>query len=101
MAARRLGSRARCVSVDSCCASELEIAAAALGQRIVFTNGCFDVLHAGHVQYLQEARGQADVLVVGLNSDASVRASKGHGRPVNADGRTGRWSWPACRPSIT
>ena len=55
----------------------------ALGQRIAFTNGCFDVLHAGHVQYLQEARAQADVLVVGLNSDASVRALKGPGRPVN------------------
>jgi D-beta-D-heptose 7-phosphate kinase/D-beta-D-heptose 1-phosphate adenosyltransferase len=53
------------------------------GQRVAFTNGCFDVLHAGHVQYLQEARTQADVLVVGLNSDASVRALKGEGRPVN------------------
>ncbi len=52
------------------------------GQRIVFTNGCFDVLHAGHVQYLQEARAQADLLVVGLNSDASVRALKGPSRPV-------------------
>ena len=55
-----------------------------LGQRIAFTNGCFDVLHAGHVQYLQEARAQADCLVVGLNSDASVRALKGPSRPVNA-----------------
>ncbi len=54
-----------------------------LGQRVAFTNGCFDVLHAGHVQYLQEARSQADVLVVGLNSDASVRALKGDDRPVN------------------
>jgi D-beta-D-heptose 7-phosphate kinase/D-beta-D-heptose 1-phosphate adenosyltransferase len=54
-----------------------------LGQRIAFTNGCFDVLHAGHVQYLQEARAQADVLVVGLNSDASIRALKGPGRPIN------------------
>jgi D-beta-D-heptose 7-phosphate kinase/D-beta-D-heptose 1-phosphate adenosyltransferase len=54
-----------------------------VGQRIAFTNGCFDVLHAGHVQYLQEARAQADVLVVGLNSDASVRALKGPSRPVN------------------
>jgi D-beta-D-heptose 7-phosphate kinase/D-beta-D-heptose 1-phosphate adenosyltransferase len=55
-----------------------------LGQRIVFTNGCFDVLHAGHVQYLQEARQQGDLLVVGLNSDASVRQIKGPARPVNA-----------------
>jgi D-beta-D-heptose 7-phosphate kinase/D-beta-D-heptose 1-phosphate adenosyltransferase len=53
-----------------------------LGHRVVFTNGCFDVLHAGHVQYLQEARAQGDVLVVGLNSDASVRALKGKTRPV-------------------
>jgi D-beta-D-heptose 7-phosphate kinase/D-beta-D-heptose 1-phosphate adenosyltransferase len=54
-----------------------------LGQRVAFTNGCFDVLHAGHVQYLEEARAQADLLVVGLNSDAGVRALKGPGRPVN------------------
>ena len=53
-----------------------------LGQRVVFTNGCFDVLHAGHVQYLQEARAQGDLLVVALNSDASVRALKGKTRPV-------------------
>jgi len=54
-----------------------------LGQRVAFTNGCFDVLHAGHVQYLYEARSQADLLVVGLNSDAGVRALKGPSRPVN------------------
>jgi D-beta-D-heptose 7-phosphate kinase/D-beta-D-heptose 1-phosphate adenosyltransferase len=53
-----------------------------LGQRIAFTNGCFDVLHAGHVQYLQEARAQADLLIVGLNSDAGVRTLKGPSRPV-------------------
>jgi D-beta-D-heptose 7-phosphate kinase/D-beta-D-heptose 1-phosphate adenosyltransferase len=53
-----------------------------LGQRVVFTNGCFDVLHAGHVQYLQEARAQGDVLIVGLNSDASVRVLKGKSRPL-------------------
>jgi D-beta-D-heptose 7-phosphate kinase/D-beta-D-heptose 1-phosphate adenosyltransferase len=56
----------------------------ALGQRVAFTNGCFDVLHAGHVQCLREARAQADVLVVGLNSDAVVRALKGPGRPVHS-----------------
>jgi D-beta-D-heptose 7-phosphate kinase/D-beta-D-heptose 1-phosphate adenosyltransferase len=55
-----------------------------VGQRVAFTNGCFDVLHAGHVQYLQEARAQADLLVVGLNSDASVRALKGKDRPVHS-----------------
>jgi D-beta-D-heptose 7-phosphate kinase/D-beta-D-heptose 1-phosphate adenosyltransferase len=53
------------------------------GQRIAFTNGCFDLLHAGHVQYLQEAREQADCLIVGLNSDSSVRQLKGSDRPVN------------------
>jgi D-beta-D-heptose 7-phosphate kinase/D-beta-D-heptose 1-phosphate adenosyltransferase len=63
-------------------ARELE-ARRARGQTVAFTNGCFDVLHAGHVQYLQEARAQADVLVVGLNDDAGVRSLKGPGRPVN------------------
>ena len=51
--------------------------------RVVFTNGCFDVLHAGHVQYLRFARSQGDVLVVGVNDDASVRRMKGPTRPVN------------------
>lgn len=53
------------------------------GQRLVFTNGCFDLLHAGHVRYLQQARSLGDALVVGLNSDRSVRELKGEGRPVN------------------
>jgi D-beta-D-heptose 7-phosphate kinase/D-beta-D-heptose 1-phosphate adenosyltransferase len=53
------------------------------GQRVAFTNGCFDILHAGHVEYLRAARAQGDVLVVGLNSDASVRNLKGNGRPIN------------------
>jgi len=52
------------------------------GLRIVFTNGCFDLLHAGHIQLLQAARRLGDVLIVGLNSDESVRALKGEGRPV-------------------
>jgi D-beta-D-heptose 7-phosphate kinase/D-beta-D-heptose 1-phosphate adenosyltransferase len=52
-------------------------------QRIVFTNGCFDLMHVGHVRYLQAARALGDLLVVGVNSDASVRAlSKGDGRPI-------------------
>ena len=55
------------------------------GSRIAFTNGCFDILHAGHVNYLQAARRTADCLVVGLNSDSSVRALKGPGRPVNSE----------------
>ncbi len=53
------------------------------GRRIAFTNGCFDVLHAGHVAFLRAAAAEADVLVVALNSDAGVRAIKGPGRPVN------------------
>jgi D-beta-D-heptose 7-phosphate kinase/D-beta-D-heptose 1-phosphate adenosyltransferase len=52
------------------------------GKRVVFTNGCFDLLHAGHVRYLTEARGLGDALIVGLNSDRSVRALKGDGRPI-------------------
>lgn len=52
-------------------------------KRVVFTNGCFDILHAGHVRYLQKARELGDCLVLGLNSDASVRRLKGPGRPVN------------------
>lgn len=55
------------------------------GHKVAFTNGCFDILHAGHVQYLTEARAQADCLVVGLNTDASVRGLKGPGRPVNSE----------------
>ncbi len=53
------------------------------GKKIVFTNGCFDILHRGHVEYLAKARDLGDVLVVGLNTDNSVRRLKGHGRPVN------------------
>jgi rfaE bifunctional protein nucleotidyltransferase chain/domain len=52
------------------------------GKRVVFANGCFDVLHVGHIRYLQEARALGNYLVVGLNSDASVRRLKGEGRPV-------------------
>ena len=55
------------------------------GERIVFTNGCFDVLHLGHAKYLEVARGLGDVLVVGLNSDGSVRRLKGSGRPICAE----------------
>ncbi len=56
----------------------------AAGRRLVFTNGCFDLLHAGHVRYLQQARALGDALAVGLNSDRSVRELKGEGRPVNS-----------------
>lgn len=53
------------------------------GKRLVVTNGCFDVLHRGHVTYLEQARAQGDALLVGLTSDANVRKLKGTGRPVN------------------
>ena len=54
----------------------------AAGKTIAFANGVFDVLHVGHVRYLQDASKQADILIVGVNSDESVRALKGEGRPV-------------------
>ena len=52
------------------------------GKKIVFTNGCFDILHVGHTRYLTEAKKQGDVLVLGLNSDESVRSLKGEKRPL-------------------
>jgi rfaE bifunctional protein nucleotidyltransferase chain/domain len=52
------------------------------GKKIAFTNGCFDILHVGHVRYLQEARKTADILILALNSDSSVRAIKGEKRPL-------------------
>ena len=52
------------------------------GKKIVFTNGCFDILHAGHVRYLKKARSLGDALIVGLNSDSSIRAIKGETRPI-------------------
>lgn len=58
----------------------------AAGKTIVFTNGCFDILHAGHVRYLAAARELGDCLIVGLNGDRSVRELKGPERPVNAEG---------------
>ena len=54
----------------------------ARGQTVVFTNGVFDLLHPGHVRYLRRARGLGDSLIVGINSDESVRANKGQGRPI-------------------
>ena len=55
------------------------------GERVVFTNGVFDLLHPGHLRYLQQARALGDLLIVGLNSDASVRRNKGAGRPINPE----------------
>ncbi|MBC8416695.1 MAG: D-glycero-beta-D-manno-heptose 1-phosphate adenylyltransferase [Candidatus Cloacimonetes bacterium] len=56
----------------------------AVGKKIVFTNGCFDIIHAGHVEYLQEAAELGDVLIIGLNSDKSVKRLKGSNRPINS-----------------
>jgi rfaE bifunctional protein nucleotidyltransferase chain/domain len=62
--------------------TELGIELRRAGRRVAFANGCFDVLHPGHVRYLQAAKQQGDVLVVGINSDRSVPALKGPGRPL-------------------
>ena len=53
------------------------------GERIVFTNGCFDILHAGHVDYLKDASREGDRLIVAINSDESAHRLKGEGRPIN------------------
>lgn len=54
-------------------------------KKIIFTNGCFDILHIGHIKYLQKAKKLGDILVVGLNSDSSVRKLKGKNRPINKE----------------
>lgn len=69
-----------------CPAGELAARAAALPHALVFTNGCFDVLHRGHVTYLAQARGLGASLIIGVNSDASVkRQGKGDDRPINSE----------------
>jgi len=55
----------------------------ASGKKIVFTNGCFDIIHPGHIAYLSETKALGDVLIIGLNSDNSIRRLKGDGRPIN------------------
>lgn len=64
-------------------ASSAVRAAHQMGRRVAFTNGCFDILHAGHVRYLSAARASADMLLVGLNTDQSVQQIKGPRRPLN------------------
>jgi rfaE bifunctional protein nucleotidyltransferase chain/domain len=59
-----------------------KLATARSGRKVVFTNGCFDILHVGHVRYLKEARAQGDLLVLGLNTDRSVKVLKGPNRPL-------------------
>jgi D-glycero-beta-D-manno-heptose 1-phosphate adenylyltransferase len=80
--ARLLPARARDKIVDWPVLLRLREAARAAGAAVVWTNGCFDLLHAGHVRNLEAARAFGDLLVVGINSDASVRGLKGPGRPV-------------------
>ena len=70
----------RVVSREEC--AGIRAALKAEGKRVVFTNGCFDILHRGHVEYLSKARGLGDVLIVGMNDDGSVRRLKGPDRPV-------------------
>ena len=57
----------------------------AVGKKIVFTNGCFDIIHRGHVEYLEDAKRLGDILVVAVNSDVSVRRLKGDGKPINTE----------------
>jgi D-beta-D-heptose 7-phosphate kinase/D-beta-D-heptose 1-phosphate adenosyltransferase len=73
------------VSLDTAAAAVA--AARRAGRRVAFTNGCFDLLHAGHVRYLTAARATADLLIVGLNADTSVRQIKDPGRPINPEDR--------------
>ena len=54
------------------------------GKRVIFSNGCFDLLHPGHITYLQDAKALGDILIIGLNDDASIRRLKGESRPINA-----------------
>ncbi|MEE3079489.1 MAG: D-glycero-beta-D-manno-heptose 1-phosphate adenylyltransferase [Bdellovibrionota bacterium] len=56
-----------------------------VGKKVVFTNGCFDILHRGHVSYLNEAKSLGDILVIGINTDKSVKRLKGEDRPVNSE----------------
>ena len=76
-----MNAQQKILSLDDAAAWSLQARGA--GQRVVATNGCFDLLHVGHVRYLEEARSLGDALIVGINGDASVRELKGEGRPVN------------------
>ena len=69
--------------IDRMKISEIVTSLKAKGKRIVFTNGCFDILHVGHVRYLNEAKALGDILILGLNSNSSVKSLKGSNRPIN------------------
>ena len=92
--------RAKIVLADALAAQRVRLGAE--GGRLVLTNGCFDLLHTGHVRYLQAARGLGDALAVAVNADASVRALKGPGRPLNpAEDRAEVLAALACVDFVT
>ena len=72
---KKIVSREECLAFRKTCKEK--------GQRVIFTNGCFDILHVGHTTYLQQAKALGDILIIGLNSDSSVQALKGPTRPIN------------------
>jgi D-beta-D-heptose 7-phosphate kinase/D-beta-D-heptose 1-phosphate adenosyltransferase len=76
-------AEAKILSVEAMRAERARLATQ--GRKLVFTNGCFDILHAGHVTYLEFARSQGDCLLLGLNTDASVRRNKGPDRPIHCE----------------
>ncbi len=80
MSSGELNSQKKIVSREQC--REVAAAARAAGKRVVLANGCFDLLHVGHVRYLTGARAHGGLLIAGINSDRSVRAIKGEGRPL-------------------
>jgi D-beta-D-heptose 7-phosphate kinase/D-beta-D-heptose 1-phosphate adenosyltransferase len=83
-AARPARPRKLATKIKSARALKLALAKTRKGRNVVFTNGTFDILHPGHVRYLESARAQGDVLVVALNTDESVRRYKGPERPINS-----------------
>jgi D-beta-D-heptose 7-phosphate kinase/D-beta-D-heptose 1-phosphate adenosyltransferase len=98
--AEQMPSAAKCVGAEAL-ARHVETARAR-GQRIVFTNGCFDLLHVGHVTYLQQAAALGDMLIIGVNSDRSVRELKGPKRPViNGQDRAALLAALSCVDYVT
>ena len=94
------GPRVKILSASGLAARREELAES--GRQLVFTNGCFDLLHVGHVRYLQAARALGDALAIGVNADQSVRALKGPGRPLNsADDRAEVLAALACVDYVT
>lgn len=78
---KKVNSKKKIVTLKGLC--QIVANSKALGKKIIFTNGCFDILHAGHVSYLEKAKQKNSILIVGLNSDSSVRKIKDKTRPIN------------------